>query len=105
MINLHKRRQLYAKIEEIRRFQSDRYNFEPVLALQEVLTNHLPIHEDDLHALSHSLEPSQQQGQASSQSDGRIRSSSVSSLTNLGFLKHSISTKTIGGSSSNILNV
>lgn len=99
VVNLHKRRQVYAKLEEIKKFQTNRYNFEPVLALQEVLTNHVPMHEDDLHALSHSLEPSHQ----FISNESRIRSGSVSSLTNLGFLKHSFSKNS--GSSSNLLSV
>jgi hypothetical protein len=100
-INLHKRRQLYSKLEEIRRFQTDQYNFEPVYALQEVLMNHIAISEEELHAISHSLEPSQR---TQSNLDNRGRSSSVNSLTNLGFLKHSLTSKT-SGSSSNLLNV
>lgn len=104
LINLHKRRQLYAKLEEIRHFQGDRYKFEPVPALQDLLTQHVPVNEDDLHALSHSLEPPIQEGGGATPIEGRLRSGSVSSLTNLGFLKQSFSSRT-SGSSSNLLSI
>ena len=104
LINLHKRRQLYAKLEEIRHFQGNKYKFEPVPALQELLTQHVPVNEDDLHTQSHSLEPPVQEGGGVTPAEGRMRSNSVSSLTNLGFLRQSFNSRT-SGSSSNLLSL
>ncbi len=110
-INLHKRRQLFAKIEEIRHFQSDRFNFEPVIPLQMIITNHVPLQEDDFHNLSQTLEPPSHSPRPSSQhgfletGSGRHRSASISSLTTLGFLKHSFNIVKSSGSSSNLLSV
>ena len=92
-INLHKRRQIFAQLEEIRHFQSERYNFEPVLPLQTLLTDHVLVQPDELHSLSHSMEPSQVH------SEGRNRSASISSLTNIGFnLKQSFNSVKTSGS-------
>ena len=109
-INLHKRRQLFAKIEEIRHFQCDRYNFVPVIPLQMIITNNVPLQEDDFHTLSHSLEPPSHSYRPSSHGylevgSGRHRSASISSLTTLGFLKHSFNVVKSSGSSSNLLSV
>ena len=104
-INMHKRRQLFAKLEEIRYFQSNHYNFEPVPGLQAVLVNHVLSSEEELHSLSHSLESAQSHG------EGRQRSNSVSSLTNIGLLKHSMKSSAginninNGGSATNLLHV
>ena len=109
-INLHKRRQLFAKIEEIRHFQRDRYNFEPVIPLQMIISNHVPLQEDDFHSLSHSLEPPSHSPRPSSHGyldvgSSRHRSGSISSLTTLGFLKHPFNITKSSGSSSNLLSV
>ena len=105
-INLHKRRQLFAKIEEIRYFQSDRYNFEPVVPLQTIITNHVPLQDDDFYSLSESLEPpAHPHAHSYLEGSGRNRSASISSLTTLGFLRHSFNVVKTSGSNTNLLSV
>eukprot|EP00731_Ephydatia_muelleri_P006237 Em0003g485a len=57
LINVHKRRQVYLKVEEIKRLQRDAYNFQPVLELQNYFTQYRLTPDDELHSLSHELEP------------------------------------------------
>ncbi|KAL5502434.1 hypothetical protein EMCRGX_G009205 [Ephydatia muelleri] len=57
LINVHKRRQVYSKVEEIKRLQRDAYNFQPVLELQNYFTQYRLTPDDELHSLSHELEP------------------------------------------------
>ncbi|KAL5502430.1 hypothetical protein EMCRGX_G009201 [Ephydatia muelleri] len=57
LINVHKRRQVYSKVEEIKRLQRDAYNFQPVLELQNYFTQYCLTPDDELHSLSHELEP------------------------------------------------
>eukprot|EP00731_Ephydatia_muelleri_P006267 Em0003g515a len=40
LINVHKRRQVYSKVEEIKRLQRDAYNFQPVPELQNYFTQY-----------------------------------------------------------------
>ena len=77
LINLHKRRQIFAKLEEIRHFQSEHYNLEAIPALQELLESYVLVSDDELHALSHALEHD------TAHRTTRPRSNSISSLTNI----------------------
>ena len=49
--------QIYQKLEEIRHFQRDSYNYHTVSELQTYLLGFHPIPEDELHSMSTSLEP------------------------------------------------
>ena len=97
LINLHKRRQVFAKLEEIKHYQSKQYNFEPVPALQDLLQNYKLMTEDELHALSRSVE---QDISTPSKLAGRPRSNSISSLTNIVTLKPPLTKMTVRGNSS-----
>ena len=97
LINLHKRRQVFAKLEEIKHYQSKQYNFEPVPALQDLLQNYKLMTEDELHALSRSVE---QDISTPSKLTGRPRSNSISSLTNIVTLKPPLTKMTVRGNSS-----
>ncbi|KAL5502459.1 hypothetical protein EMCRGX_G009237 [Ephydatia muelleri] len=57
LINVHKRRQVYSKVEEIKRLQRDAYNFQPVLEMQNYFTQYRLTSDDELHSLAHELEP------------------------------------------------
>ncbi|KAL5502446.1 hypothetical protein EMCRGX_G009221 [Ephydatia muelleri] len=57
LINVHKRRQVYSKVEEIKHLQRDAYNFQLVLELQNYFTQYRLTPDDELHSLSHELEP------------------------------------------------
>eukprot|EP00731_Ephydatia_muelleri_P005770 Em0003g18a len=49
--------EVYSKVEEIKRLQRDAYNFQPVLELQNYFTQYRLTPDDELHSLSHELEP------------------------------------------------
>jgi hypothetical protein len=57
LVNLHKRRQVYQKLEEISHFQHDHYNYHVVPELQAYLVGFHPVSDEELHSKSHVLEP------------------------------------------------
>ena len=49
--------QVYRLLEEIHHYQKDAYKLHSVPELKQYLLAHKPMTEDDLHAMSHNLEP------------------------------------------------
>lgn len=100
LVNIHKRRQVYTKLEEIRRFQEHQYNFHPVPEIQSFLLNYRLTPEDDLHSRSHDLEP--RVPRSLSQSSVRTRSVASISTTTQNFPFFKALSKTTSSSSSNL---
>eukprot|EP00111_Clytia_hemisphaerica_P006364 TCONS_00018439-protein len=57
VVNLSKRRQVHVLLEEIRRFQKKRYNFQEVQEIREYLLSKSFVSEDKLHQMSKKNEP------------------------------------------------
>ncbi|KAL5502451.1 hypothetical protein EMCRGX_G009227 [Ephydatia muelleri] len=57
LINVHKRRQVYSKVEEIKRLQRDAYNFQPPRTAELLHSVYHLTPDDELHSLSRELEP------------------------------------------------
>lgn len=100
LINIHKRRQVYATIEEIRHFQQDHYNYHTVPELQNYMLSYRPVPEDELHSVSHILEPRMRR--SLSQNSAQARSiSSVATTPNFSIFR--VLTRSGSASASNLL--
>jgi len=84
----HITNQVYKTLEELRHFQQDHYNFHTVSDIQEKLLSYKPVAEDELHSLSHQLEPRIQRSQSQTPTGGRSKSGAgVSTTQNFSFFR------------------
>jgi hypothetical protein len=80
LVNLHKRRQVYQKLEEITHFQQEHYNYHTVPELQAYLLGFHPIPDEELHSKSNILEPRIRRSQSHNSTRAKSTSSSTSSF-------------------------
>ena len=100
----HPHTQVYKTLEELRYFQQDHYNFHVVSELQENLLSYKPVGEDELHSMSHQLEPRIHRSQSQPSTGGRGKSGAGVSTTQSFSLFRAIS-RSSSGSTSNLLKL